>query len=193
MRPLYHAKADRLRAKADRAREGGRRRSSRRSRRGARRSTTCSARPSPTCSWASAARTTRTPRRASPRTARSPTRRSSDAITAVMRQEAFNHKDLQPIDGRLGQRHVGDGDGRAHRLQHGLRLDAAQQSASLSVDELALPGRHHGRLALRRELHRRSRPPLGDPRAAGRRAPAPRPGRDQRRASTTSTCTSATP
>src|SRR5437667_11957748 len=29
-------------------------------------------------------------------------RDASDAITAVMRQEAFNHNDLQPIDGRLG-------------------------------------------------------------------------------------------
>ncbi len=38
------------------------------------------------------------------------------------------------------------------------------------MDELALPGRHHGRLAPRRELHRRSRPPVGDPGAAGRRA-----------------------
>ncbi len=93
-----------------------------------------------------------------------------DAITAVMRQEAFNHKNLQPIDGRARQRHVGDGDGRAHRLQHGVRVDAAEQPAPVSVDELALPGRHHRRLAPRRKLHRRSRAPVGDPRAAARRA-----------------------
>ena len=90
------------------------------------------------------------------------------------------------------QRHVRDGDGRAHRLQHGLRIDAAEQPASVSVDELALPGRHHRRLAPRRELHRRSRAALGDPRAAARRADDPRAGRHQPRASTTSTCTSAT-
>ena len=60
-----------------------------------------SARRSRTCSWASAARTTRTRRRASPRTARSRTATSSTRIAAVMRQEAFNHKDLQAVDGRL--------------------------------------------------------------------------------------------
>ena len=39
------------------------------------------------------------------------------------------------------QRHVRDDDGREHRLQHGLWLDAAVESASVSVDEFALPGR----------------------------------------------------
>ena len=29
-----------------------------------------------------------------------------DAITAVLRQEAFNHKNLQAVDGRARQRHV---------------------------------------------------------------------------------------
>ena len=53
-----------------------------------------------------------------------------------------------------GQRHERNGDGRAHRLQHGLRFHRAQQSASLSVDELALPGRCHRGLADGRELHR---------------------------------------
>ena len=100
-----------------------------------------------------------------------------DAITAVMRQEAFNHKNLQADRRPARQRHVGDGDGGAHRLQHRLRLDAVEQPASVSLDELALPGRHHRRLAPRRELHRRSRPPVGGPRAAGRRAAAARDGR----------------
>ena len=52
------------------------------------------------------------------------------AITAVMRQEAFNHKNLQADRRPPRQRHVGHGDGGAHRLQHGLRLDAAEQPAS---------------------------------------------------------------
>ena len=77
------------------------------------------------------------------------------------------------------QRHVRHGDGRAHRLQHGLRIDAAEQPASLSVDELALPGRHHRRLAPRRELHRRSRATVRDPRAARRCAHAARERRHQ--------------
>ena len=114
------------------------------------------------------------------------------ASTAVMRQEAFNHKNLQADRRPPRQRHVGHGHGGAHRLQHRLRLDAAEQPASVSVDELALPGRHHGRLAPRRELHRRSRPPVGDSRAARRCADAPRDRTSSTRASTTSTCTSAT-
>ena len=115
-----------------------------------------------------------------------------DAITAVMRQEAFNHKNLQADRRPPRQRHVGDGHGGAHRLQHRLRLDAAEQPAPVSVDELALPGRHHGRLAPRRELHRRSRPPVGDPGAARRCADARASRTSSTRASTTSTCTSAT-
>ena len=90
------------------------------------------------------------------------------------------------------QRHVGDGDGRAHRLQHRVRLDAAEQSASLSVDELALPGRHHRRLAARRELHRGSRPAVGRSRAAGRCAADARRRASSARATTTSSRTSAT-
>jgi pyruvate-ferredoxin/flavodoxin oxidoreductase len=40
----------------------------------------------------------------------------------------------------------------------------------VSLDELALPGRHHRRLAPRRKLHRRSRPAIGDPETVARRA-----------------------
>ncbi len=73
----------------------------RRSRSGAPRSTTCSARPSRTCSWAWAAKTTRTRRRASPAHGPISDKDIVGAMTAVMRQEAFNHKNLQAIDGRL--------------------------------------------------------------------------------------------
>ena len=65
------------------------------------------------------------------------------------------------------QRHVRHGDDRSHRLQHRLWLHAAQQSAPVSLDELALPGRRHHRLAAGRELHRRSRAALRHSRAAG--------------------------
>ena len=57
-----------------------------------------------TSSWASAARTTRTPRNASPITRRSTAPITDEQIigglVAVMRQDAFNHKELQAIDGR---------------------------------------------------------------------------------------------
>ena len=91
------------------------------------------------------------------------------------------HRGLQPQEPAArrrtpGQRHERDGHGRAHRLQHGLRFDRAQQSASLSVDELALPGRRHRGLAHGRELHRRSRAPLRDSRAAGRHSAHARGG-----------------
>ena len=78
-----------------------------------------------------------------------------------------------------GQRHVGHGDGSAHGLQHRVRIDAAQQPASVSLDEFALPGRHHRRLAHGRELHRRSRETVGDPRAPGRCAVEPHGRGDQ--------------
>ena len=109
-----------------------------------------------------------------------------DAAGGVQSQEPAGHR--RPAR----QRDVGDGHGGAHRLQHRLRLDAVEQPASLSLDELALPGRHHRRLAPRRELHRRSRAPVGDSGTAGRCADASRRERDQRRANSTSTCTSAT-
>ena len=83
------------------------------------------------------------------------------------------HRGLQPQEPAAhrrtpGQRHERDGHGRAHGLQHGLRFHRAEQSASLSVDELALPGRRDRGLAHGRELHRRSRAALRDSRAAGR-------------------------
>ena len=78
------------------------------------------------------------------------------------------------------QRHVGDGHGGPHGLQHRVRLDAVEQPASVSVDELALPGRHHRRLAPGRKLHRRPRSPLGYSGAADRCADASRRERDQR-------------
>ena len=86
------------------------------------------------------------------------------------------HRGLQPqiaaADRRPPrQRHVRDGHGRAHRLQHRLRLHLAQQPASVSVDEFALPGRHHRGLAHGRKLHRRPRPPLRHSRAPHRHRP----------------------
>ena len=76
------------------------------------------------------------------------------ALTVVLRQEAFNHKNLQPIDGRLANGQSCHGHGGAHRLQYRLWIHASQQSASLSLDELALSGRHHGGMASGREFHR---------------------------------------
>ena len=193
MRPLFHAKADRFRAKADELdREG-----------------VAEAR------GAQGAGTTQeyelfTPGRRAPadgarRRGRQGHEGAHRGARRDLRQRHHRRDDGRAAAGSVQsqgppghrraprQRHVGDGDGGAHRLQHRVRLDAVEQPASVSLDELALPGRHHGRLAPRRELHRRSRPPVGGPRAAGRRAAAPREGRHQRRASTTSTCTSATP
>ncbi|MEI9968986.1 MAG: hypothetical protein WDM87_10290 [Terracidiphilus sp.] len=63
-----------------------------------------------------------------------------EAIAAVLLTEAFNHKNLQPIDGRLANGMSVMGNGRAYGLQHGLRIDRAEQSASLSVDEFAFSG-----------------------------------------------------
>ena len=93
-----------------------------------------------------------------------------EAIAAVLLTEAFNHKNLQPIDGRLANgmsvmamaAHTG-----CNTVYGSTR---AQQSASLSVDELALPGRRDRGLADGRELHRGSRAPLRASRAAGRHA-----------------------
>ena len=100
MRPLFHAKADRFRAKADQLERGGRAEAG-----GAQGAEPGRVRPVP-------------PGRRAP--ADGPRRRGRqghqgriaahgpisdkeivDAITAVLRQEAFNHKNLQAIDGRL--------------------------------------------------------------------------------------------
>ena len=191
MRPLYHAKADRLRAKADRAGQGRRAEAGR-----AEGAQPGGIRPVPPGRRAPAHGARRRGRqghqgahgRARPDLRPGHHRRDHGGHAAGGVQPQEPPADRRPAR----QRHVGDGDGGAHRLQHGLRLDAAQQPASVSVDELALPGRHHRRLAPRRELHRRSRPPVGDPRAARRCADAPRDGRHQPARRTTSTCTSAT-
>ena len=132
-----------------------------------------------TCCWASAARPSRTPTPASPRAARSPTR---EIVDAHRRRHAAGC--VQPPDAAghrraAGQRHVRDGHGRAHRLQHGLRQHAAQQPAPVPLDELALPGRGDGRVAVRRELRHGPLAPLGDSRAA--RGPDPGGPRGGRR------------
>ena len=114
-----------------------------------------------------------------------------EAIAAVLLTEAFNHKIAAVRRRPHRQRHVRDGHGRAHRLQHRLRFHLAQQSASVSVDEFALPGRHHRGLAHGRKLHRRPRPPLRHSRAHGRHRP--RRHAASASASTTTSPTSPTP
>ena len=105
MRPVYHAKSDRFVAKAGELEKNGVARLASAQGHAARRNTHCSARPSRISSSASAAKTTPTPRPASP-----PTKPRNgpitdaqlvEAIAAVLLTEAFNHKNLQPIDGRL--------------------------------------------------------------------------------------------
>ena len=101
MRPIYHAKADRLRAKAARLDELGARKLAELAGakpRGAR-ALQAGGRPLP--DGPRAARTTRTRRPAWPRTGQITDGEIVAALTAVMRQDAFNHKDLQSIDGRL--------------------------------------------------------------------------------------------
>jgi pyruvate-ferredoxin/flavodoxin oxidoreductase len=95
-----------------------------------------------------------------------------DAITVVLRQEAFNHKSLQAVDGRLA---------------NGMSVMAMAAHTGCNTVYGSTPannphpypwmnslfsGRHHRGLASRRELHRRSWPPVGDPGAARRRADA---------------------
>ncbi len=129
MRPIYHRKADRLRAKADAARE-----------RGAGEACGAAGAREPEeyelyrktfahvdrRAWA--ARTTTTPPSASPTTRPKHGPITDEQIVgglaAVLRQDAFNHKDLQSVDGRRANGMSRDDDGRQHRLQHGLRLDA---------------------------------------------------------------------
>ena len=66
------------------------------------------------------------------------------------------------------KRHVRDGHGRSHRLQYRVWFDALQQPAPVSLDELPVPGRRHRGMAAGRELHRRSCSPLRRSRTAGR-------------------------
>ena len=104
MRPIYHRKADRIRAKATRVeKEGAATLAALKARERSRR-IKLFRKPSRTPSWDWAARMTTTRPSGSP-----PTRRSNGPITdeqivqalaAVLRQDAFNHKDLQSVDGR---------------------------------------------------------------------------------------------
>src|SRR3974377_652967 len=123
-----------------------------------------SAKPSRTSSWASVARTTPTLRLAWRSTARFQTGKSSTPFALLWDRSASTTVISRPSRaltppwsaGRRWpsrQRYVSHGHDRAHRLQHGLWLHAAKQPASLSLDELALPGRHHSRLAAGRKLH----------------------------------------
>ena len=163
-----------------RAWKGGRRQSSRRSRprrRGGVRSS--SARPSPTSSSASAARTTRTPPSASPITRRSTApitdEQIVDGLAAVLRQDAFNHKDLQAIDGRrangMSVMMMGASTG-CNTVYGSTPPDNPHPYPwmnSLFQDGATIS------LAHGRSVHRESRPPLRRPRAPGRRAARPRP------------------
>ena len=103
------------------------------------------------------------------RTDRSPTRRSIDAIAAVLlhggvqpQEPAGRSTDASPTACRVMAMAAHTG----CNTVYGSTL--AEQPASLSLDELALPGRHHRRLAHGRELHRR-------PRAAARSFPSASP------------------
>ena len=183
MRPLYHKKADRLRAKADRLeKEGAREAAGAQAAQRSRISTVPQA-PSPTSSWVSAAKTTRTPPSASPITKQArPDFRRANHQRHRRRAAAGRLQSSRPAGHRWppGQRHERHVHGRQHRLQHGLRLDAAVQSASVSVDEFAVPGRRDDQLAARRIARSESRPPLGRARAPGRRAARPRGRRHDR-------------
>ncbi len=104
MRPVYHAKSDRFVAKAsDLEKNGVARLAALQAATPA--NTPCSVRPSLISSSASAAKTSPTRKPASP-----PTKPSTasitdaelvEAIAAVLLTEAFNHKTLQAVDGRL--------------------------------------------------------------------------------------------
>ena len=191
MRPLYHAKADRLRAKAAEL-EADWRRETRR----AQATQSRGIRTVPPGRGPLAHGTRRRGRRRH-QVAHGESRRNLRRGNRQRDLRRHAAGSLQPprSAGRRWpprQRHVRDGDDRSHRLQHRLWLHAAQQPASLSLDELALPGRRHHRLAAGRKLHRRSRAALGRPRAAGGRAAHARRQTSSRRATSTPTRTSAT-
>ena len=101
MRPLYHAKADRLRAKADRARARPASRSSPSSRREARRSTTLFRQAVAHLVMGLGGEDEKDTKARIAAHGQISDAEIVGALTAVMRQEAFNHKDLQSIDGRL--------------------------------------------------------------------------------------------
>ena len=147
MRPLYHKKADRLRAKADRLEKEGWPKLAGAQSSAASRNISCSASAVAHIIMGlggendedTAKRIADYEAKHGPITDEQIVR----GMVAVLRQDAFNHAELQAIDGRQRQRHERDVHGRQHRLQHRLWLHAALQSASVSVDELALPGRRH--------------------------------------------------
>ena len=163
------------------AREGRVRRSSPRSRPAATPSTSSTARPSPMSivglGGENAADTG--PRIAAHEAAHGP----------ITDQQICRRPGRRPAAGRLqpqgapvgrrppGQRHVGHDDGGEHRLQHGLRLHPPVQSAPLSLDEFALPGRRHDLLAHGRVGDPEPCPPVGRARAPGRRPARPLGGR----------------
>ncbi len=196
MRPVYHAKSDRFVAKAGELEKNGVATSGSAQGSATRRNTSCFARPSRTSSWASAAKTT-TDTKARIAAYESKHGPITDAQLVEAIAAVLLHRGLQPQEPAAHrrpprQRHERHGHGRAHRLQHRLRLHRAQQSAPLSVDELALPGRRHRGLAHGRELHRRSRPPLRHSRAPGRHPPHPRRQTSSTPKSTTTSRTSPT-
>ena len=121
MRPLYHKKADRLRAKADRLEKEGLAKLA-----GAQ---DARAKPNISCSGAAFAHVIMglggendddTAKRIADYEAKhgADHRRANHqgGLVAVLRQDAFNHRSCRPIDGRQRQRHVRDVDGREHRL-----------------------------------------------------------------------------
>ena len=156
MRPIYHRKADRLSGKASAAEDRGCSRSSRRSRRAAR----PEYRPvpqdlRPRVMGLGGENDADTAKRIAAYEAEHGAitdEQIVDGLAAVIEQDAFNHKDLQSVDGRRANGMSRHDDGRQHGLQHGLWLHAAVQSPSLSVDEFAVPGWRddfvaHGRVA----------------------------------------------
>ena len=117
MRPLYHAKADRLRGKADRARDRTAPQRSRHSRRAARRSTSCFRKARrPHLMGLGGEDDADTDARAWPRTARiSDERLRAARSPPCCGRTRSTTSDLQAVDGRLANGMSRDGDGRAHR------------------------------------------------------------------------------
>ncbi len=116
-----------------------------------------------------------------------PRHRHRDAARSLQSHESAGHR-WPP-----GKRHVRNGHGRAHRLQHRLWLNAREQPASLSLDELSVPGWRDRGMAAGRKLHRGSCAAFGDPRAPGRCTAESHGKRNQCRANITNTPTSPTP
>ncbi len=88
-----------------------------------------------------------------------------DALVVTLRQGRVQPQGSPGARWNDSQRHVRHGHGRPHRLQHCVRFDAAEQPPSVPVDELVVPRRCNGDVATRRELHPGPRPSFCDPRA----------------------------